>query len=170
MTSTVRLSEILSKNTDEEILEDSKFYDQVTVRLWGKGVCKRNTVQGINIKSKKRFVIRKDQFIISRIDARHGAYGLVPRELDKAVVTTDFPTYNLDTTRIIPQYFQWVFSQRNSLSNANVQVQERLTELDLKNQNSWISKLHCHRLHSNKELWSSLTGIAPKLQCLKSIT
>lgn len=109
---TIKLREVLSKNIDHIDIENSKVYTQVTVRLWGKGVCKRDEISGSDIKSGKRFVVKENQFIISKIDARHGAYGLIPKELNAAVITSDFPSYNLDTTRILPQYFQWIFSQK----------------------------------------------------------
>lgn len=109
---TVKLEEILTKNNNKIAIDDSKIYKQVTVRLWGRGVCKRNEIKGSKIKSGNRFVVSENQFIISKIDARHGAYGLVPKEIEGAIVTSDFPTYNLDLTKVLPQYFKWVFSQK----------------------------------------------------------
>jgi type I restriction enzyme S subunit len=108
----IKLKEILSKNTDKVTMEESKVYTQVTVRLWGKGVCRRDTIRGSEIKSGNRFIVKENQFILSKIDARHGAYGLVPKELNGAIITSDFPSYNLDITKILPQYFQWIFSQK----------------------------------------------------------
>ena len=109
---TVKLKEILIKNVDQTDIEKSGFYTQVTVRLWGKGIFKRDEIRGSDIKSGKRFIVKENQFIISKIDARHGAYGLIPKELNGAVITSDFPSYNLDANRILPQYFQWIFSQK----------------------------------------------------------
>lgn len=47
-----------------------------------------------------QFLATSNQFIISKIDARNGAYGIVPSELDKAIVTGDFllfdPSNSLD--------------------------------------------------------------------------
>ena len=42
---------------------------------------------------KKQFIVSKGQFIMSKIDARNGAFGVVPNELDGAIVTNDFPSY-----------------------------------------------------------------------------
>lgn len=111
MIQVVKLNEILSRNEEQIEIEESEVYTQVTVRLWGKGVCKRDEVKGSEIKSKKRYLIKENQFIISKIDARHGAYGLVPNELNKAITTADFLTYNLDF-KILPQYFEWIFRQK----------------------------------------------------------
>jgi type I restriction enzyme S subunit len=52
--------------------------------------------------------VRANQFILSRIDARNGAIGLVPESLDGAVVSTDFPTFALNVERVIPSYLGWM--------------------------------------------------------------
>jgi type I restriction enzyme S subunit len=53
-------------------------------------------------------VARRDQFILSRIDARNGAFGIVPDKLDGAIVSNDFPVFNLVTDRLIPAYLGWM--------------------------------------------------------------
>jgi len=52
--------------------------------------------------------VSQDQFILSRIDARNGAMGLVPTELDGAVVTNDFPTFNVNRERLLPAFLGWL--------------------------------------------------------------
>jgi len=54
--------------------------------------------------------VRAGQFILSGIDARNGAFGVVPAELDGAVITNDFWTHNIDTSIIDPDYFYWLTS------------------------------------------------------------
>jgi restriction endonuclease S subunit len=41
---------------------------------------------------------------LSRIDARNGAFGIIPPELDGALVTQDFPMFRIDPAVIIPEY------------------------------------------------------------------
>ena len=41
---------------------------------------------------------------MSKIDARNGAYGIVPAELEGAIVTNDFPVFDVDTKKIIPHF------------------------------------------------------------------
>lgn len=41
---------------------------------------------------------------MSKIDARNGAMGLIPAELNGAIVTNDFPTYDVDFNTILPQF------------------------------------------------------------------
>ena len=48
------------------------------------------------------------QFILSRIDARNGAFGLVPKQLDGGVVSNDFPVFNIKHIRIEPRFLEWL--------------------------------------------------------------
>ncbi|KQY95060.1 hypothetical protein ASD25_17225 [Brevundimonas sp. Root1423] len=52
--------------------------------------------------------MKTGQFVISKIDARHGAFGIVPPELDGAVVSNDFPSFDVDDRRAVPAYVAWV--------------------------------------------------------------
>ena len=68
----------------------------------------RDEVEGAAIAGAKRFVVRPQQFILSRIDARNGAFGLVPDSLDGAVVSNDFPAFTLNPSRILPAFLGWM--------------------------------------------------------------
>ncbi|MGH9936521.1 MAG: restriction endonuclease subunit S, partial [Blastocatellia bacterium] len=83
----VPLRELLSKSEERVVLNPEKTYREITIKLWGKGVVLRREVAGAEIAAGIRFIARKQQFILSRIDARNGAFGLVPDSLDAAVVT-----------------------------------------------------------------------------------
>jgi type I restriction enzyme S subunit len=80
----------------------------VTVRINGKGVVERRQVQGVQIAADRRYQARSGQFIISRIDARHGASGLIPDELNGAVVTNDFPLFDVVEERLDAGFLGWM--------------------------------------------------------------
>ena len=104
----VRLGEVLRRSSETVAPEPDATYQEVTVRLWGKGVVKRGAVQGAQLAGQRRFTVRAGQFILSRIDARNGAFGLVPPELNDAVVSNDFPAFDVDRTRLDPDYLGWL--------------------------------------------------------------
>jgi type I restriction enzyme S subunit len=83
-------------------------YKEVTVRMNGKGVVERRQVQGLEIASDRRYQASAGQFIISRIDARNGASGLVPNELNGAVVTNDFPLFDVAQDRLDSAFLNWM--------------------------------------------------------------
>lgn len=104
----VRLGEVLRRSEEMAELHADTEYSEITVRLWGKGVIERGRLLGAEIAGNKRFVAREGQFIASRIDARNGAMGIVPAHLEGAVVTNDFPLFNIDDGRLLPAYFRWL--------------------------------------------------------------
>lgn len=104
----VPLDEVITRSQDRIDLEPDGRYRQVTVRLWGKGVVLRDEVDGLDIAGTRRLRVRSGQLIVSRIDARNGAIGIVPGELDGAIVSNDFPSFDLDVTRLLPKYLGWL--------------------------------------------------------------
>ena len=76
--------------------QPNQTYKQVTARLWGRGLRLRGEVYGSQIAARRQVQVRENQFLLSRIDARHGAFGLVPAELDGALVSGDFPAFDVD--------------------------------------------------------------------------
>ena len=85
-------------------IDDSTQYKQITLKTNGGGAVLRDVKSGKNIGTKKQYVVSAGQFIMSKIDARNGAFGVVTEDLDGAIVTADFPVFNVDKEKIIPQY------------------------------------------------------------------
>jgi type I restriction enzyme S subunit len=108
----VPLGEVLTKSEEWIDLNPTESYQEVTVRMWGNGVMLRREAAGSEIAASRRLRVHTDQFIISRIDARHGASGLIPQELDGAVVSNDFPVFNLEQARILPAFLKWLSKTR----------------------------------------------------------
>ena len=102
-----RIGAFLVKSKDIIEVEDDVEYKQVTIKINNGGVVPRNngeTILGSKIGTKRQHVVHAGQFIMSKIDARNGAYGIVPAELEGAIVTNDFPVFDVDTSKIIPQF------------------------------------------------------------------
>lgn len=108
----VPLGEVLAKSEEWIALEPDDRYREVTVRLWGKGVVQRREVTGAEIAARRRLVVHSQQFILSRIDARNGAFGLVPDSLDGAVVSNDFPVFTPNRSWILPTFLNWMSKTR----------------------------------------------------------
>ncbi|GAB1366444.1 hypothetical protein MASR1M36_13150 [Candidatus Cloacimonadaceae bacterium] len=84
-----RLGDILQKKRNVVRIEPENEYKLVTIRLHHKGITLRKIAKGSEIKSTMS-VIRAGDFLLSGIDARNGAFGIVPSELDGAIITNDF--------------------------------------------------------------------------------
>ncbi len=88
----VQLKELLESVSRPVMLEEGRTYRRVTVKLYGKGVLLRDKVTVDDIKGDKWFQVKAGDLIFSKIDARNGAFGLIPEALDDGIVTNEFPT------------------------------------------------------------------------------
>jgi type I restriction enzyme S subunit len=108
----VELGDILRQVAEAVTVEDDREYQQVTVRVKGFGVVERGVQLGQNIGTKRQFRVRAGQWLISKIDARNGGMGMVPPELAGAIVTQDFPVFEIDSQVVDPQFFVLCTSRR----------------------------------------------------------
>lgn len=102
-----KLGDLLTRSGEAAQPAADAEYKEITIRLWGKGVLERSRISGAAVNG-RRFIARKNQFIASRIDARNGAMGIVPESLDGALVTNDFPLFEVNHEHILPQYMGWL--------------------------------------------------------------
>jgi type I restriction enzyme S subunit len=110
---TIPLGDVLRRSERTIPLDSETTYKEVTVRMNGKGVVERRQVKGIEIAADRRYKAKSGQFIISRIDARNGASGLVPDELNGAVVTNDFPLFDIAEDRLDAAFLGWMSKTRS---------------------------------------------------------
>ena len=91
-------------------IEDNVDYQLVTIKVNHRGIVPRSTKKGIEIGSKTMYKVSEGQFILSGIDARHGAFGIIPKELEGGVVTNDFWYFDYDEKIISKEYFLYLTS------------------------------------------------------------
>ncbi len=101
----IPIGKVLIPHDEMVFINPNENYKQVTVRMEHKGVLLRGMMKGSEIGS-KQFLASEGDFIISKIDARNGAMGMMPAELDGAIVTNDFPLYGL-SKEVNPKYFYY---------------------------------------------------------------
>ena len=105
-----RIGDILTRNKTSVVVEDGVSYKQVTIRTNYKGVVLRGSQDGSAILTKNQSRVSAGQFILSRIDARNGAFGIIPEELEGAIVTNDFLAFDINEAEVERDFFN-VFLQ-----------------------------------------------------------
>ncbi len=105
-----RIGDILTRNKTAVEVEEGTSYKQVTIRTNYKGVVLRGSQDGATILTKNQFAVSAGQFILSRIDARNGAFGIIPEELEGAIVTNDFLAFDINEDEVEREFFN-VFLQ-----------------------------------------------------------
>ena len=88
-------------------------YKQITVKLYGKGTILRGITNGNNILTKRQFLAKEGDLIVSKIDARNGAFAIIGKELDDAIVSGDFPLYEIDNKIVNPEYLNFFLKYYN---------------------------------------------------------
>ncbi|MCO7185048.1 restriction endonuclease subunit S [Tenacibaculum sp. XPcli2-G] len=104
----VAIGKFLKRNKTNILIENDKTYKRVTIKTNKGGVFLRDVVKGDKIGTKKQFKVKSGQFIVSKIDARNGAFGVVTNEVDGAIITGNFWTFDVDYNLINPHYLSLI--------------------------------------------------------------
>ena len=91
-----KFSDFLTRKLDKVKIVNGIEYKRVTVRTKAGGLTLRDKVYGKDIGTKNQFEIKEGQFLISKIDARNGSFGIGGNELDNAIVTADFLNFEIN--------------------------------------------------------------------------
>ena len=103
-----KIGSFLTRNKTAITVEDNVSYKRVTIKTNNGGCYLRDELNGKLIGTKQQFVISQGQFILSKIDARNGAMGVVPSECDKAIITGNFWTFDVNEKLIDSHYLSLV--------------------------------------------------------------
>ena len=106
----VPVGTLLTQEKDTIVLDPAEGYKQLTLKTNGGGIVVRKST-GV-IKTKKQTRVKTGQFLFSKIDARNGAFGIVPKELDGAIVTAEFPVFAVKKDVVIPEYLLLALSSK----------------------------------------------------------
>ena len=101
----IKFKDFLKRSKIPIEINDTEKYKRVTIKIKHGGVSLRDEEIGKLIGTKKQFVLKKGQFILSKIDARYGAFGIAPQEVDNAIITGNFWAYNVDFNLIDIDWF-----------------------------------------------------------------
>ena len=159
-----RLGEVLTKSEDWICVKPENRYKQVTVRLWGKGVTQRNEVSGTEISAEKRIIIHSQQFILSRIDARNGAFGIVPKSLDGALVSSDFPVFDLNLSKIVPGFLEWLSKTQNFIEICKAASEGTTNRVRLKGDSFLASEIPLPPLDEQRRIVARIEELAARIE------
>lgn len=128
------LSRHLSEVRRPAVLEDNTLYTLVTVKRGRGGVVEREKLFGKKVKVKTQFYIREGDFLISKRQIVHGACGIVPAELDGAVVSNEYAVLQSNGNFFLP-FLKYLsesiyFQQTCFHSSIGVHIEKMLFKLD----------------------------------------
>jgi type I restriction enzyme S subunit len=101
-----RLGDFLGRRYDSVSIDNLTKYRRITIKTKGQGIDLRDEVDGIEIGTKNQFRVKCNQFLLSKIDAMNGAFGIVPENCNDGIITGNFWTYDLNEEIIERKYLE----------------------------------------------------------------
>lgn len=89
-----------------------KGYRQIGVKLWGEGAYERDTIDGAETTYAKFNRIESDDLIVNKIWARNGSVAVAHPDLAGGYVSTEFPTFTLDSGCATPGWIRLITKSR----------------------------------------------------------
>lgn len=107
----VCLNDVLTENTNYEVLVPDTAYNLLGCSLGGRGLFLRETKLGQEISAKGLNKVSAGNFIYSRLFAWKGAFGVVPKEFEGYYVSNEFPTYIVDEEVVLADFLSLYFTR-----------------------------------------------------------
>lgn len=140
---TTELLSFLSQYKDIVSINPEESYKLVTIS--NKGIIHlRNIVQGVEKKGDTAYRIKAGSFIYSRLAAHTGSFGLVPPELDGAIVTSEMPVFEIDQDIVLSDYSLYLLRQKKFL-NILFQLTKGMGRVRIKEESLLNIKLPIHK-------------------------
>jgi type I restriction enzyme S subunit len=96
-----RLGSFLRHRKEFFTLDDTAHYKRVRVQLHNKGILLRDIVQGADLKTKQQQRVGAGDLLVAEIDAKVGGFGIVPPDLDGAIVSSHYFLFEVDEGKCI---------------------------------------------------------------------
>ena len=100
----VPLGEVASHRKEFITIDDTAVYKRCRVQLHAQGIVERDRILGVMIRTKEQQLCRANELLVAEIDAKVGGFGIVPPELEGAIVSSHYFLFALDVNRIDPQF------------------------------------------------------------------
>ncbi len=130
----IQLRDHLTEVRRPAALVDEEIYTLVTVKRSRGGVELRANLRGNEVKTPTQFYVQAGDFLISKRQIVHGACGVVPPELDGAVVSNEYAVLNSDG-QIDLQFLRYLsesryFQQTCFHSSIGVHIEKMIFKTD----------------------------------------
>jgi type I restriction enzyme, S subunit len=79
------------------------------VYCFGRGIFRGDVKQGMEFSYGSLTRLRSGDFVYPKLMAWEGAFGLVPKECDGLVVSPEFPVFEIDEERVLPEVLEVYF-------------------------------------------------------------
>ena len=103
------MRELVKLRTPDVTVHADKTYQFAGVYCFGRGVFKSVRKSGMDFAYPRLTRIRAGEFVYPKLMAWEGALGVVPPECDGCVVSTEFPVFEVNQNRVLPEVLDTYF-------------------------------------------------------------
>jgi type I restriction enzyme S subunit len=103
----VALGELLRQRKQFVQIDDTLEYKRCRVQLHAQGIVLRDRVTGMEVKTKAQQVCRAGEFLVAEIDAKVGGFGIVPDELEGAIVSSHYFLFEVNDARLDRRFLDY---------------------------------------------------------------
>lgn len=103
----VPLGEVVKYRKEFIAIDDLETYKRCRVQLHAQGIVLRDSILGAQIKTKKQQVCRTGDFLVAEIDAKVGGFGIVPENLDEAIVSSHYYLFEIDESILSKRFLDY---------------------------------------------------------------
>lgn len=104
---TAKFGEFLKHRKEFIKIDDTETYKRARVQLHWKGIVVRDEIEGAVIKTKEQQVARAGELLVAEIDAKVGGIGIVPPDVDSAVVSSHYFLFQIDEAKCSREWLDW---------------------------------------------------------------
>ncbi len=127
-----RLGDVTSQIQDVVKVTPGKEYPLLGVKWYAEGPFVREVVTSETSKASRLYRVTADQFIYNRLFAWKGSFGLVGADMEGSYVSSEFPLFECDRSRLLPEFLNLHFRQRSVWGEV-----ERLSTGTTASRNRW---------------------------------
>jgi type I restriction enzyme S subunit len=148
-------------------LVDDQDYQLVIAKRNRGGIVPRSILKGREIKTKTQFYIRMNDFLVAKRQIIHGACGVVPNELDGAIVSNEYSVLNVREGLLL-DYLKYYcntihFQQTCFQSSIGVDVEKMIFRVD-----EWFRwPIYLPHLSEQRKIAEILSAWDEAIACIK---
>ena len=111
----VKLGEVATQWIDPVRVQPDVAYTNLGVKWYSEGAFARESKLGVAIKGTTLYKVKPGQLIYNRMFVTEGSFAVIPPKLAEGVVSNEFPVYDLDSSRLIPEWLLLYFQDEHTL-------------------------------------------------------
>jgi type I restriction enzyme S subunit len=109
----VALGDVMRQVQESVRVDLAASYPNLGIYSFGRGLFPKPPIDGARTSAPMLFRVRAGQFIYSRLFAFEGSYGVVPAEMDGWYVSQEYPTFDCDRSKLLPEFIGLYFRRKD---------------------------------------------------------